>query len=462
MPATVRTLRQTAGSSGTAARDGWARPPGPPGPPGRPRGARGTPPPPADQVAPCQVHPDHESRPGEQRLNTGRGSVVDPVDRAIAAAARHVERKGGHEDGRGDRADDGDHEKALRTAAAHDAPPEHGHDDERPDQVELLLHAQRPHVQQRRRVGEGREVALPSNREVPVRRIEERREGVTAHPRQGRRRRSEPPDDGDRHQDEQQRGQQPARPPDPEVTQRDGAGTPLLAQQQTGDQVAGEHEEHVDAQEAAAGPCHARVVEHDGGDGECPQPVQRGQVRLLPPARTARDVSAPVRPQRRSGAPRCGRGRAGRGGLSDPWCSCAHPDDTCLPSLALPPSISSDALLPRRVPRPGRGRTVAPQQKTHMAARPRRWGVVRRGFQRRMWRIFAPLVFALPVAVAITSALSPQPSPPRVNPPRVATHVEAVVGQPGATAGVSAGFSAGGAVGASDTATTAGGPTLFR
>ena len=79
-----------------------------------------------------------------------------------------------------------------------------------------------------------------------------------------------------------------------------------------------------------------------------------------------------------------------------------------------------------------------------------------------MWRIFAPIVFALPVAVAITSALSPQPSPPRVNPPRVATHGEAVVGQPGATAGVSAGFSAGGAVGASDTATTAGGPTLFR
>ena len=232
-------------------------------------------PPPAEEVTPGQVHADDERGADEQGLNAGRGAVVNPVDRAAAAPAGHVERKDGHQPGRGDRPDDGDRQEPLRAARPREAPAKHSDDDQRPEQVELLLHAQRPHVQQRGRVGEGGEVALAGRGEVPVRRVEQRREGVAAHPGQGRRRRRQPPDDDDDEQDQQQRGQQPARPPDPKVAQRDGAGPPLLAQQQAGDEIAGEHEEHVDAQKAAASPRHPGVVEHDSGDGESPQSVQR-------------------------------------------------------------------------------------------------------------------------------------------------------------------------------------------
>jgi hypothetical protein len=83
---------------------------------------------------------------------------------------------------------------------------------------------------------------------------------------------------------------------------------------------------------------------------------------------------------------------------------------------------------------------------THMFGMPRRWWVVRRGFQPIMWRIFAPLVLAVPAGVAITSAMSPHPSVPPGNPPSV-VHVETVMNRSGASTGMSVGSSVGAATG---------------
>ena len=56
------------------------------------------------------------------------------------------------------------------------------------------------------------------------------------------------------------------------------AGRLALLEQQPGDQEAAEHEEDVDAQEAALGPGHVGVEQHHGRHGERPEPVELGSI----------------------------------------------------------------------------------------------------------------------------------------------------------------------------------------
>ena len=52
-------------------------------------------------------------------------------------------------------------------------------------------------------------------------------------------------------------------------------------EQQVGDQVAAEREEHTDAEQAATGPAEAQVVDDHGYDGDSPQAVETRHVALV-------------------------------------------------------------------------------------------------------------------------------------------------------------------------------------
>ena len=107
---------------------------------------------------------------------------------------------------------------------------------------------------QRRRRAELREVALARDHQAPVLHVEERAEEVAAQSQRlvvGGDERAEQRD-GDQHEEEG--GQEPPGPPEPEAPERDAAGAFELPEQQRGDEESREHEEHVDADEPALGP----------------------------------------------------------------------------------------------------------------------------------------------------------------------------------------------------------------
>ena len=122
-----------------------------------------------------------------------------------------------------------------------------------PDEVELLLHGERPEVQQRRLAAALRRGSrCPRSRTGCWRRTGRRRSRRRARSRLRQAVEHEPAGDQRDDDDQARRGQQPTGAARPEVRERDGAGGGQLAQQQRGDEEAGEHEEHVDADEAAA------------------------------------------------------------------------------------------------------------------------------------------------------------------------------------------------------------------
>ena len=151
-------------------------------------------------------------------------------------------------------------------------------DSEGPDQIELLLHAEGPQVQDRRLGFERGEIALPGEGEMPVRHVQEGGQSVGAQPCPLRRLGQRRGVDGDGRQQEQQRRQQPPGPAGPEPAQVDAPGAMALREQQRGDEQAAEHEEGVDPEAPAGHPGDSGVVEHDGKDGTGPEPVQRRDV----------------------------------------------------------------------------------------------------------------------------------------------------------------------------------------
>ena len=161
---------------------------------------------------------------------------------------------------------------------------------ERPDQVELLLDRQRPQVLEHGRPLDEREVRLLGDDQVPVRDVGQRRPdlagelgGVLAVEQQHDRR--------DRRPAACRRRRAAAGPGAVQKLRSEivAVAAVLLGQQQR-DQVAADDEEHLDAEEAAGQPRHVGVVQQHGDDGERPQAVEAGQV-------------AGARPRRASGAP---------------------------------------------------------------------------------------------------------------------------------------------------------------
>jgi hypothetical protein len=244
--------------------------------------------------------PHHgECRPQQDAAQAGDGAQVQRVglrDRPVAEPpvriGRHV-RLGDRSrvvqqcDRNGDR-DRGDEQPTThgRDLAGAVATEQEDHHD-RPEDVELLFDGEAPEVPERGEVaGGGVAEALPDL--VPVGHVEEPGEDVAAQ-------RSEcvVPEDRRPHRDEEhhgeQRGEQTPRTAQPEVAQRDPVGAFAFGDQQQRDQVPGDHEEHLDAEEAARKPVGVGVVHHHRHDGERAHPVEARQVR------DTTDVDAVVR-----------------------------------------------------------------------------------------------------------------------------------------------------------------------
>ncbi len=255
----------------------------------------------------ADLHRAPDQRQGdarEQADGVGVGAVVD-----AGGVVAGVEEDPG-EDDRADRP--GEHAE-QQPAAAEELHP--GGEDERPEEVELLLHRERPEVGEEARPPELFEVRGVGEDEVPVGEVEERGEGVAAGlvdlVRVGDRR------DDHRHRDQHaDRGEEAAGAADPEAGELDLAGAAELAQEQRGDQVAADDEEDVDAEEAARQPAEARVVAEDGEHGERPHrvdPRHVGEVAVLRPAHPSftfiiADVSPSTIEKPRSAGPDSGLG----------------------------------------------------------------------------------------------------------------------------------------------------------
>ena len=71
---------------------------------------------------------------------------------------------------------------------------------------------------------------------------------------------------------------EPSHPSQPELRQVDGFGVVPLDEQQAGYEIARQHEEHRDAQQASRSPLHPKMVGDNGEDGERAQSVECGNI----------------------------------------------------------------------------------------------------------------------------------------------------------------------------------------
>ena len=215
-----------------------------------------------------RVPEERQAAAEHQAADAGVRPVVDErrVDRVVQQRHQH---------GRGEREGQHGDEQPVRPLAEQHQEAGQG---QRPQQVELLLHGQRPQVAQQRRPLELVEVGRAAQDEVPVHRVGEGGEEVTLEAGQLLPDEQDA-DQGDGEQQCEHRGQEPAGPAEPEVLQADGAVAPVLAEQQHRDQVAADHEEHLDAEEAAPQPRGVAVVDDHRDHGQGAQAVQPREVR---------------------------------------------------------------------------------------------------------------------------------------------------------------------------------------
>ncbi len=234
--------------------------------------------------------PPQHGQPGTEQDATGAGDrrqvqgvvgadapaeqvpVAVPVGAArvghVAAAVQH-----GH-DGRDRQADAEQPQADLRQAMA--GPAQDDDHDQGPEQVELLLHGQRPQVAQRGECA-GRGVPLTDVDLVPVAAVEQPAEEVAA----GAAHRvalEQRHVDGDAREHDDQGRQQAAGATQPELLEVDEPLALVLTDQQQGDEVAADHEEHLDAEEPAAEPLVVGVVHHHRHDSDGPQTVEPWKV----------------------------------------------------------------------------------------------------------------------------------------------------------------------------------------
>ena len=212
--------------------------------------------------------PDHrECRADEQ----SEGARVRALVHARRVGARLVEQGHRAERQRGQT----DRHQRHPLALAED--PDAGQEHERPDEVELLFDRQRPQMVERKRWCEAREVRAVIRDREPVVDVEHGSEHLFAHGAElrGVEERDPHADHGEHHEESRK---QAARAPHPELTQPELAVPAPVAQQEIRDQVAGEREEHAHAQHPAAGARNVDVVDDDGENRNCANPVQARHV----------------------------------------------------------------------------------------------------------------------------------------------------------------------------------------
>jgi len=232
---------------------------------------------PAGTVAEWPAAREHRRRggAGQQRLRTGVAAEVNPARSGVAAQPHRLCRRGDRAHG-GKRAHRGKRRQPphARAGAMGQQHGDRGHH-QRPHQVVLLLDAEGPGVLQRGRGTSLGEVVRLRRGEAPVRDPAECREGVVAQAAD-RVRREEAPPQCHRGDQDRQRRQQPASAPRPERPQVHPARTPMLVQQQRGDEEAAQYEEDVHADEPAGQAWHSSVVGQDGKHREGAHAVERG------------------------------------------------------------------------------------------------------------------------------------------------------------------------------------------
>ncbi len=156
-------------------------------------------------------------------------------------------------------------------------PHQHGDHHQWPEEVVLLLDRERPQVAERNERLVGR-VPLSDRDLVPVADVEDAAGEVA--PGASHRR---SPEQGHEHchpgEHHEQGRQQPAEPASPELAEVDPTSTFVLADQEQGDEVAADDEEHLDAEEPAGEPCVVGVIDHHRHHGERPHPVEPRQIR---------------------------------------------------------------------------------------------------------------------------------------------------------------------------------------
>ena len=208
-----------------------------------------------------------QRRSDEEGEDPGVGPVVDPG----GIATGRVE--DGHLDGRGGSQPQGQ----QHPGPLHVDPAEPDQQDQRPDQVELLLDGQRPEVPERRRRTELGEVGDVLEDEPPVAGVEDPGQDIAAHGGELVPVEQGGPPDGHEHHHEEGR-QQTSGPADPEVLQPDPLVTSVLGHQKVGDEITGEDEEDLHAEEPAEGPPEIQVIGDDRQHGDGPDAVQSGEV----------------------------------------------------------------------------------------------------------------------------------------------------------------------------------------
>ena len=150
---------------------------------------------------------------------------------------------------------------------------------QRKHDVELLLDAERPQVQQRDGVGRRREVAAGGLEvEIGAEQYRGDRRGGERH--QLARREHEAGGGRTDHDGREQRRQNAPRPPRVKAHDRDPTSL-RLGMELRGDQVAGNHEEYIDPCKAA-GEAGAEMIQHHGQHGHGPQPVNVPAIRHVP------------------------------------------------------------------------------------------------------------------------------------------------------------------------------------
>ncbi len=234
--------------------------------------------------------PDQRERRTEQQTSGPRDRAhverVELGDRASTDRPVGVRRGGGGADRAvvvDQRDHDGDRDGGEQQPAAHvghapcsGASEQQDHHD-RPPEIELLLHREAPQVTQRGEVA-GRGVAETHPDLVPVRHVERSGEHVTAELAEGVAFERGRPDRDEQHHHEHG-GEESPGPAQPEVTERDPVVALAFGDQEQRDQVTGDDEEHLHAEEAAREPRVVGVVDHHRDDGERPETVEAGQVR---------------------------------------------------------------------------------------------------------------------------------------------------------------------------------------
>jgi hypothetical protein len=166
---------------------------------------------------------------------------------------------------------------AARVSVADELQPDQ--QDERPEDVELLLDRERPEVVQRLFRREAREVGHVGGDLLPVVDVEDRRDDRLAELiRLGGAEDRHPGDHDQQHQE--QRRQQAAGAGEPEAAEVDRPAAHELAEQDVGDQVAGEGEEDADPEQAAGRPAEAEVEADDRQDRDRAQAVQPWHIAL--------------------------------------------------------------------------------------------------------------------------------------------------------------------------------------